>query len=205
MADDVMGGVDATMAVLRAFLADRLPKVLTRLDDRYGPPVTPADLWRPPQTYSDTHDPLLQPGDYPAVLTLPQSIETVEVAEQVDGGTALIVPYRIRILELVRQPTADDAVRARNRLVTATVQALLERPSLRTDAEVDAGTPALRHWVPTGWRASFSDVGVDENDTDNYAGAFLDVTVNSYEAATPPPLGVVETVELEVDIIDDDD
>lgn len=204
MADDFMHGIEAAMDRTFDYLAAAVPPIVARLDQLRGRPF-PAptggepDPWGPPKLYARTDRALLQPEHYPAVLGVPQGTEEVEHVDEVDGGIVLVIPYRIRLFVFVRAGDHDSAAAARDRLALAITQALLVRPTLRTDAEYAARTQSGYQLRPFGWRTSYSEVGVDLEDQRHYAGWWIEFVVDAVEAASPAAIGTVDTIRVDVD------
>lgn len=185
-------GVEAVVAALADRLEARVPAELAKLEDAYGRPVPVLvapddpefDLWRVPQLYGRTDRVILEPDDYPAVLVTPQATDEAMIID-VDGGAAVYrIPYRVRVWGFCRYYGAEEVAACRNRLGLAILQALLTSPRLAEGLSVQL----------SGWRQSWSDVGVDDRDESTVAGYWLEFIVLADETVT------LDTVALAGDV-----
>lgn len=189
----VFDGVEPVVEAVAARLEVAVPDELARLEQVHGRPVPKphrgeADQWRPPGLYARSDRAVLQPDDYPAVLVVPQNTEIALVVDIVDGAPVWRVPYRLRIWAFYRYQGAGEVAACRNRLAVAILQALFRSPRLSDRLAVDL----------SGWRQSFSDVGVDERDESTHAGWWLEVLVNATETVTLDSVAVGETLSVAV-------
>lgn len=190
----VFDGIEAVLAVVKARLAATVPDELARLEVAHGRPVPPPDdpaepdLWRPPQLYATAPRAILEPDDYPAVYLDPLDTGLARITDVVDGAVEWSIPYSLRVWLMCRHYGTDEVTACRNRLGLAVLSALFRAPRL----------DPLRAVALDGWRQSWSDVGIRDEDTSTVAGWWVQVTVNAVEAVTLDPVAVAETLTLTV-------
>lgn len=190
---EVLGGIDPVVDAVASRLEQRVPDELDRLETAYGRPVPrptggESDMWRPPGVYGRSDRSILEPDDYPAVLVVPQGSGEAVVIDIVDGAPVWRIPYVVRCWGFCRYYGAEEVAACRNRLALGVLQAVIRAPKLTETLAVDL----------SGWRQSFSDVGVDDVDSSTVAGWWLEVTVNAVETVTLDSVAVAATVGLAV-------
>lgn len=194
-AGEVFGGFDPVIEAVAARLEARVPDELVRLEAVYGRPVPPPgpgepDLWRPPGLYARADRAILEPDDYPAVLVVPQHTDPAEVIDIADGAVVWSIPYVLRVWLMCRHygGQGTEVAACRTRLAVGCLSALFRAPRL-------SGTMAVSL---AGWRQSWSDVGVDDDDQSTLAAWWLELTVDSVESVSLDSIANADTLTLSV-------
>lgn len=196
-----MNGAEGAAEAVRARLEALVPERLMALEAAGGAiPSLPleaaagagAPLQLSPRHYGAEDVGRLDLNQYPACLVVPQDEAGRRTGTDDDGATWWEVTYRLRAYGWVR--AADTQGRRGyevvqlgiRRLALAMREGLLIRPKLSDRHRLD----------PTRWRASFSEVGVDNRDKRSVQGVYLEVFVTAPEELSPPAVGNVATVDV---------
>jgi hypothetical protein len=192
------GVVQLVIARLQAAVPDALAAYLTRdgLPTTTAPPPWITDDWPPQSIGLDL---------MPSLWVTEIGMNTVQGAfrsspDPVDAIWSL--RYALAIDGYVRSVTPTEVATQRRYLVTAVRQALLAAPGL-IDTDTGSSYPefysaAVR--IP-GWKERYSNIGSINDDLVAGFTVELDVDTEERMYPTPPPIGPLEGVSIEVDLL----
>lgn len=189
-------GAEGVLAAVAGTLEARVPVALADLarpaDDPTYPGLGPVDGLDNPKLYATSDRFRVEPTEYPAVLTVPQSTPQVRsLGDDTDGVELFAFTYRLRIFSFVRGQSYEHAALLRNRLVLGIRVAIYRRRQLEDGLSIDApGRGGV-------YLESYSEA-VRTRDQRSVAGAFQEISVTSIEGASVPPFGPANTIAVDV-------
>ena len=183
-----MLGPEGAAERLTAWLTTAIPARLRKLETRYE--LEPATLPDPALLVDHDTGPLgLE--DWPAVLVLPQRLDSLGYVDTVPAGELYRATYALELLEWLRAEDYATTDELRRRYVLATREALLERKQAQAApayGEQAAGTFTVD---PSSIREDYSPVLTDEARR-TLAGVRITVNVVVVELLDgPAPMGNV--------------
>lgn len=188
-----MIGPEGTATRVTGWLAARIPVRLRLLEARYE--LDPATL-PDPSLVADHDTGPLAVEDYPALIVLPQRLDSLTLVEQAtDTGAELYLGnYAVEVLAWLRADDYATTDQLRRRYVLALREALLERKQLAPAPAYGGAAEAGPFTIaPESLREDYGPVVTDEAHR-TIAGVRLTVTVTVLEELDgPAPLGTVAT------------
>lgn len=201
-------GAEGVLAGVAGTLEARVPAALDDLarptDDPDYPGLGPLlnALEEPlegsghPALYATSDRFRVEPGEYPALLVVPQDTPAVRsLGDDVDGVEMFSFQYRLRIFSFVRSRSYEEVALVRNRLVLGIRVALYRRRQLADGLSVDVpGRGGI-------YRESYSEA-VKARDGRSVGGAWQEISVTSIEGASIPAFGPVNTITVDLERLD---
>lgn len=193
-------GAEGVLASVAAALEARVPTAMDDLaratNDPDYPGLGPVAGSEHPTLYATSDRFRVEPGQYPALLVVPQNTPAVRHAGDRDDGPEMwLIQYRLRIFSFVRGQSYEQVALVRNRLVLAIRVAMFRRRQIEDGLVIDApGRGGV-------YMESYSEA-VKARDGRSYGGAYQEITVTSIEGASIPAYGPVNTITVDLDPLD---
>lgn len=192
-------GAEGVLAAVKASLVARVPTALDDLahepDDDY-PGLGPVEGSEHPALYATSDRFRVEPGEYPALLIVPQNTPTVRHAGDSDDGPELwAIQYRLRVFSFVRGRSWEQVALVRNRLVLGIRVAIYRHRQLEPGLSID--TPG-RGGI---YLESYSEAA-KTRDGRSVGGAYQELSVTSIEGASIPAWGPANTIGVDLTRLD---
>lgn len=173
-----MKGPEGASELVRAWLEQRIPARLTRLEQLLGLPA--GSIPTPGLIVAQDRGPIgLE--EWPALLVIPQRMESLELVDVGGDGSELYrAGYRVRVLVWVRADDYDTTDLLRKRYVLAVRETLLERKQLTARPAYGTASPGDSAVRPETFTEDYSDVFVDDAGR-TIAGGWVELVVTVLE------------------------
>ena len=185
-----MIGPDGAARKLAQHLADFLPARIELLRQQQGDVVGGPDAQVIPRLIHFTQVPILDVGvnDWPFLLVIPMQTNRMLLTDTLDDGTKKYdCMYLTRVFVYVRGVGFDQVSSIRGRLLLATREVLLAKPSPGSGIKIEPAEMTEEH----------SDVATSEELGGSIAASYIDVDLKVAELLSPadPAYDTPQTVE----------